>query len=309
MPQKQKPQQKRIKKQRTYKSFRLAKKIKRPPQERVPYSWQLIRQTLSILSKNKRTFGGILLVYVAAVVVLRGFDISSDFSSVKETVDELVGDGAGKIGSAVGLYFYAVSAGGTDTSSAGGAYQMFAALIVSLAVIWTVRQIMAGALVRARDGFYQGMYPLVLFVMVLFVIGLQLIPLLIGSFLLSTVLENAIAVTVLEKLLWLMIFALLATLSFYMLVSSVFALYISALPDMTPLRALRSARELVRHRRLGIGIRILAAGIFLLAVSMAVVIPLIFIASGLVEWAVLILGGFSLIFLHCYLYKLYRELL
>ncbi len=46
-----------------------------------------------------------------------------------------------------------------------------------------------------------------------------------------------------------MIFFLLAMLTLIYVKSSLFALYIVTLPDMTPMKALRSARELARYRR------------------------------------------------------------
>jgi hypothetical protein len=168
---------------------------------------------------------------------------------------------------------------------------------------------MAGEKIRIRDAFYRGMYPMVPFILILLVISLQLIPALVGSFLFGTVWEAGIAVTFIEKFMWVLVFLLLLALSLYMLCSSIFALYISTLPDMTPMRALRSARGLVRRRRISISLRIIALPLFLLLVSMLVVIPLILIASWSVEWAVLIIGGFSLIFTHSYLYMLYRSLL
>ena len=89
------------------------------------------------------------------------------------------------------------------------------------------------------------MYPLIPFILVLLVCCLQLLPLIIGSSLYSLVVSNGIAVQPIEKFVWALLFASLALLSLYMITSSLFALYISTLPDMTPMKALRSARELV----------------------------------------------------------------
>lgn len=299
----------RAKKLRTTRSLKPTRKIKLPASSGIPYSWRLIGSTLSFLNKNKKILFGIILVYILMVFIVRGFDLSTDFAAVKQSLDELTGEQISKAESAASLYLYAVTSSGSGAGGGAQAYQLLAGLVASLATIWSVRQLMAGEKIRIRDGFYKGMYPLIPFLLILLVISLQLLPALAGSFLLGTVLGNGIAVTVLEKLLWIVVFFLLVLLSFYMVTSSVFALYISALPDMTPMRALRSAGELVKSRRLGIGIRIMAGGLFLLLVSVTVVVPLIFIASWSVQWAVLFLGGFSLVFIHSYLYRLYRELL
>jgi hypothetical protein len=276
---------------------------------RLPYAWVLVKQSLSLLKNNWKIFLGILLAYVLLVLITRGFSLSSDFSSVKESVDQLLGEGAGKVGSTIGLYAYAVASSGSNASGQGGAHQLFITIIVSLAAIWAARQLMAGEKIRIRDTFYLGMYPLIPFLLVFLVMCLQLIPALIGSFLFGTVWESGIAVTFIEKFLWVLFLLSLLALSLYMLCSSIFALYISTLPGMTPMRALRSARGLVRRRRISVALRIITLPLFLLLLSMLVVIPLILIASWSVEWAVLVLGGFSLIFTHSYFYMLYRSLL
>src|SRR5690606_28518012 len=118
--------------------------------------------------------------------------------------------------------------------------QMLLLLIASLAIIWALRKTHGDVKVRARDAFYQGMYPLIPFILVLLVIGLQLLPLLLGSSLYSLVTTNGIAVHAIEQTAWLLLFGGLSLLSLYMLSSSLFALYIVTLPNMTPMKALRS---------------------------------------------------------------------
>jgi sterol desaturase/sphingolipid hydroxylase (fatty acid hydroxylase superfamily) len=144
---------------------------------------------------------------------------------------------------------------------------------------------------------------------VLLVIGLQLIPLIIGSTLYSLVIGNAIAVTLLEKLFWLFVFIALACLSLYFLSSSVFAVYIVTLPDMTPIKALRSARELVKDRRLQVIRKVLWLPILLLLASSLIMLPIILWITALAQIVFFILSMLVLIVVHTYMYSLYRELL
>jgi hypothetical protein len=278
--------------------------------QKLPTSRSLLANAAGIARENRGAFAGLIGIYfLLSLLAVKGLGLSSNFSEVKDTIYELAGADANKLGLVFGLYGYAVTSSSLQAGSLSGAYQVFFALITSLAAIWMARQAIAGKSPKLKDSFYKGMYPIIPFILILFVIGIQLIPATVGNFLLGTVFGQGLAVGAIEKTAWITVFLLALGLSLYFIASSIFALYISALPDMTPLRALRSARGLVRGRRLKVGLRIAAVIGFLLLVSIAVVIPLIVIASWSVEFAVLALGGFSLVFFHTYMYLLYRSLL
>jgi DNA-binding helix-hairpin-helix protein with protein kinase domain len=102
---------------------------------------------------------------------------------------------------------------------------------------------------------------------------------------------------------------LLVLLSLYMVSSSLFALYIVALPDMTPMRALRSARQLALHRRWTILRKILFLPFSLLLLSGLIMLPFIVLVPAIAAWVFLILSLFGWIVALTYMYLLYRELL
>jgi hypothetical protein len=178
-----------------------------------------------------------------------------------------------------------------------------------LAIIWALRQVLAGSTLRIRDAYYRGMYPLIPFILVLLLVGLQLLPLLIGSSLYSLVITNGIAVHAIEKIFWGLLFAGLALLSFYLISSSLIALYIVTLPDMTPLKALRSARELVRGQRWAVMRKILALPIILIIVAALIMLPIILLLTSLAQWIFFLLTMFAIAAINIYMYSLYRELL
>ena len=153
------------------------------------------------------------------------------------------------------------------------------------------------------------MYTLIPFIFVLLVIGVQLIPALIGNMLYSTVLTNGLATTPIEQVLWFMIFVLLLLLSAYMLASSLFGLYIVTLPDMTPLKALRSARQLVLHRRVSVLLRIVSLPLIMLSFALIIFVPLLIIATVIAQPLFIIFSSFAFLVTHTYMYFLYRSLL
>jgi hypothetical protein len=94
-----------------------------------------------------------------------------------------------------------------------------------------------------------------------------------------------------------------------MICASVFAAYIVTLPDMMPRQALRSARDLVRYRRLLVIRRLLFMPVFIFLVLGIVMTPLILWLSFIVPAVFLCLTALAVLFAHTYLYSLYRGLL
>ena|SRR3990167_7693420 len=297
-------------KQPIYKPFRLSKKIKPPAQAKLPSAFRLMRSALGLLKRHWKLFLGITLVYgFLTVVLVRGFGGSLNLTDLKTTLKDGFGGQYGSLATGATLFSYLLGSAGSSSSPAGGVYQSLLMIIVSLATIWALRQVLANNKIRIRDTFYSGIYPLIPFVLVLLVVGLQLIPLSIGSWLYSTVINNGIAVTFLEKFIWIMLFFLLALLSLYMICSSLFALYIVTLPNMTPMKALRSARQLVLHRRFLVLRKILFMPLALLILGAIIMIPIIIFITPAAEWIFFLLSMFVLTVVHAYMYTLYRELL
>lgn len=295
-------------KQRQYRSFRLEKRIKHPV--RLPNVFRLSRTAGALLWSHKRLFAGITAIYgLLNLLLVQGIMGGTDITELKHLLEEIIGGHLGSFKAGLSIFALQVSSAGNSTSETAGAYQVFLALIGSLAIIWALRQAAGGVTVRVRDAYYRGMYPLVPFILVLAVIGLQLIPLLIGSALYGIVVSNGIAVYFVEKLLWAMLYGLLVLLTLYMLTSSLFALYIATLPDMTPMKALRSARELVRYRRWTVLRKVVVLPIILLIIAAVIMVPIIMFLTPLAEWVFFLLTMSLLAAVHAYMYTLYRELL
>jgi hypothetical protein len=280
------------------------------PRRKLPSAWQIARRSCETLWQHKRVFGSLTLIYgLLTLVLVQGIAGGTDVSSLKTQLNQAFSGQLGSVASSLSVFAVLVSSAGNNSSQTAGAYQLFLGLITSLAVIWALRQVMMGRALRIRDAYYRGMYPLIPFILVLLVIFLQLVPLVIGSTIYSLVVTNGIAVHTIEKLFWLLLFVGLAIVSFYMLSSSIFALYISALPDMTPMKSLRSARELVKGRRWTLLFKLLALPIFLFIAAAIIMVPIIIWLTPLAQWVFFILTMLALVVIHSYVYTLYRELL
>lgn len=301
---------KRVKKQATYKSFKLTRRVKPAGLKQLPGVFKLLNMSFRIIRDNKALFGGIILIHsILSLIFVAGLGSSLDFVEAKKQLDEFIGGQANGAATAATLMAYLFDSTSAQAGEVAGTYQLFLILISSLAVIWGVREVMAKHRVSAKDAYYRGIYPLVPLILVFFVIGLQLTPLVIGSTIYSIIVAGGLAVNSLEKILWLIFFLLSALLSLYMILSSLFAAYIVTLPEMTPMKALRSARGLVMHRRTSVGIRVLALPIFAAVLALIILLPIVFFAPWLAVVTALFLGAFFICLWNTYIYLLYREML
>ena len=291
-----------------YKSFRASRRIKHPS-PKLPSAGRLFWRSLVNLKDHWKVFLGILLVYVILTLILvKGFSMGGNLLEAKQTLQSLSQASTNVL--TTGLSLFGVLLGTSGASSdVASAYQSMLLIIMSLTIIWALRQTQAGVKIRIRDAFYKGVYPLVPLLIVLIVIGLQTIPLLAANVLYAIVFGNGIAITVLEQALWIMLFFLLSVFTLYLVTSSLFALYIVTLPDMEPMQALRSARELVRFRRWTVMRKLLFLPFILLVIGIVIFVPMVLYLTIVAEWVYFFLSILTLIVVHSYIYTVYRELL
>jgi hypothetical protein len=297
--------------QPTYRSFRLSKRIKQP-KAALPNGFRLFKESAVFLWANKRRFGLLsLIAFLLSTIFVTGTTGGGAIIELKSLLDGVLQGAQGKITTGIALFSILLTGAGSEKTETAAMYQTIVMVITSLAFIWAIRHTMAdpSAKLRVRDAFYKGMYPLVPFLLVLGVIGLQLLPLVAANFLYSVVLGGGLAVTMLEQVLWLLLIGLLALLSLYLVSGSVFALYIVTLADVDPIQSIRSSLALVRHRRWSLLRKVLVLPLCMLLVAAVIIIPIIIVYAPLAQWVFYFLSAVGLLLIHTYLYTLYRKLL
>lgn len=249
-----------------------------------------------------------MLVYLILNIIFSSVisDINSSFSDIKSNLQI---DGGHGLWRAAGGFAALVGTSGASGSATGSALQSVLFVIASLTIIWALRHLLSGQRVFIKQAYYSSMTPLIPFLLVIAVMIIQLLPVTIGGTVLATVSSSVFNDSGLATALTAIFFALLAAWSLYMVSASVFAAYIVTLPDMQPRQALRSAKDLVRFRRLIVIRRVLFLPLFVFIVMAAVIVPLILYASAAVPWVFYILSMIAILFAHTYLYSLYRGLL
>lgn len=295
-------------KQPEYKSFKLHKRIQYSGPA-LPSAWSIMKASSRHLYAHKKLFLGITVVYMLlSIVLVRGFLVTSDVSIAKDAVQELFHGTTGQIAGALTVFSLLMQSN-SAASEAAAVYQSIIVVIMSLVTIWALRQTHAGKTVALREAMYNATYPLVQFVLVLLVLGMQLLPILVANFLYGATVSGGVAVTAIEIALWTLLSFLLILWSLYMISASAFALYIITLPDMTPVVALKSAKNLVQLRRWAVMRKVLFLPVFIVVAVMLVMLPIIMFITPAAEIIFLILSAGVVAFSHSYMYSLYRELL
>ncbi len=299
----------RLRKKPVYKSFRLQRSIKKytPP---IAGWWDLTKMSFALMWANRRPLFTFTIVFaILNLILVRGFGSSVDVVEIRDLLSEISSGSLNALTTSITTFGLLLTDGSSAGSEIAQMYQTILILLASLALIWLYRQQQAGHKVSIKMAFYRGMYPLIPFILVLLVIALQTLPGLIGNFVYTAAVSGDLLFGAFEHGLMITIMLLLILLSLYMLSSSTIALYIVTLPELTPMVALREARELVRHRRLGVFGRFLMLILITLFLLMIITVPVIFFVPVLAQWIFFLLTVLAVPFVNGYLFSMYRELL
>lgn len=290
-----------------YKSKKKSVKINEP----IPSSLQIFKYACRHIWQNKKLFAGIIIIYAVLYILLvkglaNNFQLAETRKSIEASLDSNIGSltlGAALLGSLLGT-------ANTASTAAASVYQVILFIILSLALIWSLRQTYESPKpIKTRQAYYQGMYPLVPYILVWLVILLQLLPALIGISVYNLVSANGIAVGTFENILWVALVFLLVGASIFLTSSSIFATYVVALPNIAPMQALKKARKIVKFRRFAIIRKLLFLPLVLIVFTIALFLPMVLYATFLAEVVFLIYTMAVILFSHAYVYNLYRKLI
>ncbi len=281
---------------------------KQAKQKNIPGSFKLTSMVFSTIRTYWKTLGGIVLVYLILNIIFAS-GISNLNGAVSNIKDNFQASGGQHFWDAVGGFGSLVGSSGASSSQTASILQSILIIISSLVIIWALRQLLAGNSIGIKQAYYHATAPLIPFLIIIAVIFIQLLPVTIGTVIIGAILSAIFNSSAALNAAFVLIFSALAIWSFYMISSSIFALYIVTLPEMQPRQALRSAKNLVKFRRWQLMRRVIFLPIFILVAMAILVVPLILFASFLVAPIFYALSMVAILFIHTYLYSLYRTLL
>jgi hypothetical protein len=273
-------------------------------------SFTIFGRGLMMLRNHWEVFGGLFLIYAIINTIFTATTLATvDLQNTKDALGLAGNDKATQFGTGLALVETLFSSGASTATGPSGAYQSGLFIIISLAIVWALRQISAGNKIRIRDTLYNSTYSLVPLILVVLFATVQLLPAALGAFLANSLLVGGILTVAWQKYLVGFAVFLLIVWSFYMIISTIVALYIVTLPDMTPLKAIRSAKEIVRYRRASVLVKLLFLPVVLLIIGALILVPLSLLSPWAATIMFFLLGMVALPVSHAYLYTLYRELI
>lgn len=282
------------------------------PIVKLPSVWGISRISVARLWSHKGLFIWITLIYgIFDVVFAEAAANTTNIQTLKQNISQAFAGHAASIGSSFKTFFslsYDPTANTNGTGTPAGLLQFIFIVVVALALIWAFRHAYKEEKVRIRDAFYRGMYPLIPFLIVMLIIGLQLIPIVIGSTLYLQTVDNGIAVGELQKLFWELIFFLFSIVSLYMISASLLAIFVVTLPGMTPIRAVKKAGKLVQRQRLVVFSKFLFLVVALFVVGIAVMVPVVEWLTPLTQIVYFLLTIFAVPLVLSYGYTIFYEL-
>ena len=268
--------------------------------------FKLLAGSILVLKNNWRLFSSIFLVYCLLSFI---FVNSLSFSSNSE-IAKITNSNSGSLSKSSSLLGSVLNnSPGNSSNTSSGIYQMILWIIISLAIIYCLREVYAKNKIRARDGFYKGMYPLVPTLIIAFIIALELLPLVLGSMIFAYFFSGLITVNIIVKFIVCLVSGGLWALTFYLLATSLIAFYIATVPNMTPWQSLKLAGQMVKKRRIAVFGRIIFMAVALVLIFIVVTLPVAMISKTLIIYTEFFLALVLLFIFHSYMYLLYRELI
>ena len=269
---------------RLHKSFKRSYREDYRRELELPSITAQVFKSFQVIFKNWRIFLPLLLIAVVLSLLLVGVDESASYSGTAMT------------------------------------FRILIFLMVFLVTIFILRRRLTGREVGLREALYNAMTPLLSTLVVFLVAAVQSIPIILLIIGYSAAVQTDFLKMPFYALLFLVFAALMILLSGYLLSSSLIALVAVSAPGLYPLKALRSASDLMAGRRMKFIYRLIALIIVMILVWVIIMLPMISFeafmkqfawAAGIpfVQICLTVVIGFIEIYVTTYLYIYYRYLL
>ncbi len=309
---------------RPHRSFRKTLRRDYVKQTQLPSYFGFNKYVFKTLWKSRKTFFLLALFYVVAAVFVLNMASQENYNTLRDLLEgDTSGTFSGFLGSvgSAGLLFSAGLLGNLSNELSEG-QQIYASLILVftwLTSVWLLRNIIAGNKVRLRDGLYNAGSPILPSLMVSLLFIIQLLPLALAAVAYVAAMGSGMLDGGVEAMLFWIFAGLMATLSLYWVISTVFALVIITIPGMYPYRAIKAAGDLVIGRRVKILLRIIWMAVSLFITWAVIMIPVIMFDSWLkgvipaienipfVPILFLVISALSVVWISSYIYLFYRE--
>lgn len=309
---------------RPHRSFRRTRRRDYNRSLKLPGYFAFGREVRKTIWSYKKVFIFLSIFYAVLMALMVGLASQDTYSTLTDTLRATSGDVFGgnfaEVGKA-GLLLLTAMTGGIsqELTDVQKVYGGIAILLTWLTTVWLLRNLLAGHKVKLRDGLYNAGAPIISTFLVALVLVIQLLPLALAIIGYSAAASSGLLAGGVEAMLFWIAAGLLAILSLYLITSTFMALIVVTIPGMYPMRALKTAGDLVIGRRVRILLRLLWLAVSVVIAWIIVMVPIILIdtwAKGIwanLQWVpvipvfLLIMTSVSVVWAAAYIYLLYRK--
>lgn len=309
---------------RPHRTFRLSRRRDYIRPLELPGNFAFTHEVTKTLWTYKKIFSLLTVIYIVLYGVLVGVQSQDTYTALNDTLSssgsELFSGDWGIFEQAGGALITIAASGFTaEISEAQQIFSVLVFLLVWLSTVWLLRNLLAGHKVRLRDGLYSSGAPLFAMTIIVLIIIVQLIPVALAMLAYGAAANTGILAGGAASMMFWIAAALLALMSLYWITSSLFAMVIVTLPGMYPLRAIKSAGDLMQGRRTRILLRWIWMALALFALWFIVLVPFILLDMGIkalspaliwlpiIPVIILLLSAVSVVWGSAYVYLLYRK--
>jgi hypothetical protein len=309
---------------RPHRSFRRTRRRDYNRSLKLPGYFAFGREVRKTLWSHKKVFLLLSLFYAVVMAVMVGLASQDTYSSLTDTLRATSGDlfsgNFGEVGQA-GLLLLTAMTGGIsqELTDVQKVYAGIVVLLTWLTTVWLLRNLLAGHKVKLRDGLYNAGSPIVPTFLVALVLFVQLLPLALAVIGYAAAAGSGLLAGGVEAMLFWIAAGLLGVLSLYLITSTFMALIVVTIPGMYPMRALKTAGDLVIGRRVRVLLRMLWLAISVVITWVVVMVPIILLdtwakgvwenlqAIPVIPVCLLAMTSITVVWAAAYIYLLYRK--
>lgn len=325
---KQRKRMRNFKNRRPHRSFKLSTKVDSHRPLEIEGYFRFSKFVLRTMRQYWRFFVPLTAIAVVSCLIFAGLMSQDSYNNLRDAIEETAAqtghEGFQSKLYRTGLMFLgSIGSGGLSSGSdpLRTTFLLLFFVILWLAVVWFLRNSLAGHKLSVRDALYNCGSPIVPMIGILLVMFLQLIP--FGVYVIAysaAVTTNFISGGV-EAMMFAIVGFLVVVLTLYWIIGSFLSLVVVTLPGVYPLDALKVGGDLVVGRRVKIIFRILWHTLQVLSVWILVLFPIIALEGWLsdkweiissipiIPFVILVLLIVSLLWTCSYVYLFYRRII
>ncbi len=197
-----------------------------------------------------------------------------------------------------------------SSSGSSQVFNFFLTVFLISIILWSLKNFAEQNKISVRQAIYQGIDRLVPLLIIIIFIFLDFIPAIITVYIYSQVSHFHIDQTIIEKILWFIIFIAGILLTFYLLVAHLISLVVTVnQPALMPRQAIKQAKKIVKNRRFIVMLDLL---IFLILIFIIALITMLIVIIGfsiIAPWIYYLLTILILPIIIVFIDVLYRNLI